>query len=118
MATASWRIGLGVALAGAACCWTAAAQQPFAASPLAATTGVGAASLITNFQPGDGGKPTVLTIVDPQLRTIGVYHINRENGEIHLKSVRNFSADLQIDQFNSNSPLPKEIREGLGRLPL
>lgn len=117
MAKSSRRIALGVVLAGAAWCWTAAAQQPFVASPLAATTGVGAVGLITSFLPGDGGRPAMLTIVDPQLRTIGVYHINGDTGEIHLKSVRNFSADLQIDQFNSNSPLPKEIREGLGRLP-
>jgi hypothetical protein len=115
MSKVSWRIGLGVLLAVAACCWSASAQQPYSAAPVTATAG--SSPLVANFLAGEGGKPTTLTIVDPQLRTIGVYHINRESGEIHLKSVRNFSADLQIDQYNSNSPLPQEIREGLGRLP-
>jgi hypothetical protein len=99
------------AIAGAAWCWTAGAEQPFGVS--AAAPG-GGRELITYFYPADG-KPTTLTIVDPQLRSIGVYHVNRETGEIELKSVRNFSADLQMDHHNTNSPLPQEIRQGLAR---
>jgi hypothetical protein len=99
------------AIAGAAWCWTADAQQSYGVSVAAPG---GGRELITHFQPTDG-KPTTLTIVDPQRQTIGVYHINRETGEIELKSVRNIDADLKMDHLNTNSPLPQEIRQGLER---
>ena len=114
MAKTSWRLGFGALVAWGAWCWSAAADQPYVGAPSASAGTVGNA-LITHIQPSDV-NPTVLTIVDPLTRAIGVYHINRETGEIHLKGVRNISADLQMDQYNSHSPLPKEIREGLGRL--
>jgi hypothetical protein len=114
MTKSMWVLAFGAVVGGAAWCWSASAQQPYGGSPLAASGGTG--QLITHFLPTDG-KPTALTIVDPQLRTIGVYHINRETGEIHLKSIRNIAADLQMDDHNSNSPLPREIRKGLERQP-
>jgi len=101
------------AIVGAAWCWRADAEQPHGVSVAAPG---GGRELITHFYPADG-KPTTLTIVDPQLRSIGVYHLNRESGEIQLKSVRNFGADLQMDHLNTNSPLPQEIRQGLERQP-
>jgi hypothetical protein len=51
-----------------------------------------------------------LTIIDPKLRSIGIYHVDGASGEISLKSVRNFSWDLQLQEFNGVSPLPREIR--------
>ena len=51
-----------------------------------------------------------LTVIDPRLRVIGVYHVQLDTGEIALKSVRNFHWDLQMVEFNSTSPLPREIR--------
>jgi hypothetical protein len=46
---------------------------------------------------------------------VAVYHLNRETGEIQLKSVRNIAWDLGMEYFNSGSPLPEEIRRGLER---
>jgi hypothetical protein len=103
------------AIAGAAWCWTAGAEPTYGVS---LGSPAGGRELITHFLPADG-KPTTLTIVDPHLRSIGVYQINRETGEIDLKSVRNFSADLQMDHYNNsnNSILPQAVRQGLDRQP-
>lgn len=54
-----------------------------------------------------------LTIIDPRQRVVSVYHVSPTSGEIALKSVRNIHWDLQMTQFNSNAPLPEEIRNVL-----
>jgi len=59
--------------------------------------------------PGAEGEPYV-TLIDPQLRSIGVYHIDPVSGEISLKSVRNYHWDLLMDEFNGVKPLPRELR--------
>jgi hypothetical protein len=51
-----------------------------------------------------------LTIIDPRSRVVSVYHVDLRNGGITLKSVRNIQWDLQMDEFNGVSPLPREIR--------
>ena len=55
----------------------------------------------------------MLTVIDPRQRVIGVYHIDLSTGKITLKSVRNIQWDLQVEEFNNVSPLPKEIRSSL-----
>jgi len=59
------------------------------------------------------GQPQVVTVIDPRQKVIGVYHVDRTTGEITLKSVRNFTWDLQMVEFNSGEPLPQDIRNGL-----
>ncbi|NIP70287.1 MAG: hypothetical protein GTO04_14230 [Planctomycetales bacterium] len=54
-----------------------------------------------------------LTVVDPKLRAVAVYHINPANGALTLQSVRNIHWDLQMSQFNGVSPLPQQIRSML-----
>lgn len=57
------------------------------------------------------GKPVQqMTIVDPKSRTMAVYHVSGSMGEIELKSVRKFEWDLQMEEFNAASPLPREVR--------
>ena len=51
-----------------------------------------------------------VTLIDPTSRVLGVYHIDRATGAVTLKSVRNIHWDLQMDEFNSISPSPSEIR--------
>ena len=51
-----------------------------------------------------------VTVVDPRSRVMSVYHIEHAKGTISLKSVRNIHADLLMDEFNTDSPLPREIR--------
>jgi hypothetical protein len=96
-------IGLAVAVA-AGVAWSVEAQQPAGAIYSSA----GRNDLITYCTPVEG-KPTALTVIDPTTRRIAVYHVNRESGEIQLKSVRNITGDLGLEYFNSGSPLPDEI---------
>lgn len=52
----------------------------------------------------------VVALMDTNRKVMSVYHINKMTGEIVLKSVRNVSWDLLLDEFNGASPTPREIR--------
>jgi nitrogen fixation protein len=60
-----------------------------------------------------GDKSLMLTVVDPKQQVISVYHIDLPTGKIALKSVRKIQWDLQITDFNTENPLPQEIRSKL-----
>jgi hypothetical protein len=61
-----------------------------------------------------GDNKQQLTVIDPTMRVIAVYHIeSSKGGEITLKSVRNFHWDLQMPEWNTATPLPQEIRSML-----
>lgn len=51
-----------------------------------------------------------VTIIDPKTRVMAVYHVKAKSGEIELKNVRKFDWDLQMEEFNAVSPLPREVR--------
>jgi hypothetical protein len=51
-----------------------------------------------------------VTVIDPGSRVMAVYHVDRTTGGLSLKSVRNVHWDLQIEEFNSANPTPREIR--------
>jgi len=51
-----------------------------------------------------------LALIDPVARKMSVYHVDRSNGEITLRSVRNVTWDLQLDEFNGTNPTPRDIR--------
>jgi hypothetical protein len=81
---------------------------------------VGFAQRIASGSAGSGGLIAIpsavgegrqqLTVIDPELRVMSVYHIESASGEITLKSVRKLHWDLQMDEFNGTSPLPRDIR--------
>ncbi len=54
--------------------------------------------------------PHAALIFDPVRQVFAVYHIDAGSGQIMLKSVRNLSADLRLEQFNSGAPAPKDIQ--------
>lgn len=54
-----------------------------------------------------------LTVIDPRTKVITVYHVAKDTGEISLRSARNIHWDLQLEEFNSTSPRPREIKLGL-----
>jgi hypothetical protein len=58
---------------------------------------------------GPDGRQQI-TIVDPRQRVMAVYHVDRVSGALALKSVRNLTWDLLIEDFNSGSPAPRDIR--------
>lgn len=49
-------------------------------------------------------------LVDTEAQRMLVYHVDRVSGAITLKSVRNFTYDLLIDDFNGRDPLPNKVR--------
>jgi hypothetical protein len=58
----------------------------------------------------DSGNHEHLAVLDPQTRVLSIYEVNRTTGAITLKSVRNLGWDLQLEEFNSTNPTPREIR--------
>ncbi len=60
-----------------------------------------------------GDKALMLTVVDPRQQALSVYHIDLPTGKIMLKSVRKIQWDLLITDFNTENPLPQEIRSRL-----
>lgn len=63
---------------------------------------------VAHVELSDGRQQT--TVIDVRTRTMAVYHITPQSGVITLKSVRNLGWDLQIDDYNSGKPQPREIR--------
>ncbi len=68
-----------------------------------------AGQLIALSSPAAEGRQQVV-VIDPRLRSMSVYHIESATGEIALKSVRRFHWDLEMEEFNGQRPLPREIR--------
>ena len=104
---------LGASLVIAVAAGRGVSEQPYA-PPIDSPVRSGGNELITNVTATDGSALTV-TVIDPKLRVLAVYHVDRATGEITPKSVRNLTWDLQMIEFNSGSPLPQDIRNGLKR---
>src|SRR5438046_10430035 len=62
------------------------------------------AELITLTAPLDNTHQQ-LTVIDPRMQVISVYHLDLPTGTLTLKSVRNIRWDLQIVQFNGTKRL-------------
>ena len=71
-----------------------------------------AGGLIAHFHESGDGLSRV-TVLDPAQRRMAVYHVNSESGAIQLKSVRNLSIDLQLQDFNSGDPSPIDMQKML-----
>jgi hypothetical protein len=58
-----------------------------------------------------------VTVVDPDLGVIAVYHVDKTTGDIELRSVRKIEWDLGLEEYNGckTSPHPAEIRSMLKR---
>ena len=97
---------VGVGLTAAVTGWQGLVGQVHARSSHAMTEGRG---LIAFCTPLDEQRQQV-TVIDPVIRTLGVYYVDRQSGKIKLTSVRNFNWDLQMLHFNAETPLPQEIR--------
>lgn len=86
------------------------AQDP---RPLSRMPAPALSSLIT--LPADSAQSQQVTVIDPQTRAMAVYHIDKATGRVSLKSVRQCHWDLQLEEFNGASPLPREIQSMLRR---
>jgi hypothetical protein len=102
-----------LALAGLATLWGFSPERHAPADAWAQAVGarpVGASSslLVLPLAAEAGAYP--LVVVDSATRVMSVYHVHQGTGELSLKSVRNVHWDLQLEEFNSTVPTPREIR--------
>ncbi len=98
-------------VAGAGVLWAAGgllfseAPQAQAQRPAATMSGE---LIALPFEGADGRQQ--VTVIDPRTRVMAVYHIDRGTGSLTLRSVRHVQWDLQMEEYNSGSPTPREIR--------
>lgn len=52
----------------------------------------------------------LLVVVDPATRHAAVYHLDNASGSLLLKSTRDISWDLMVDDFNAQEPRPAALR--------
>ncbi len=57
-----------------------------------------------------GDKYQQLTVVDPKLKVLSVYHVDLASGDVELKCVRAIHWDLQMTYYNGKGPLPQDIQ--------
>jgi len=79
-----------------------------AAPPMSAPAVAGSELIVVPTSLGEKGQ--MLTIVDPRQRVVCVYHIDLATGKITLKSARKIQWDLQINDLNTEKPLPQEVQ--------
>jgi len=107
-------VATGIVAAGLAIAtWSTLAGPPQAGPPRTSGLHAGASSGLIALTSSMGDHRQQLMVVDPELKVLGVYHVDGTTGEIVLKSVRNIHWDLQMMEFNGTSPTPREIRTQL-----
>lgn len=55
----------------------------------------------------------MLVAIDRETRHAAVYHVDATNGTLTLRSTRNLSWDLLVDDFNGREPSPSALRNML-----
>jgi hypothetical protein len=101
-------IGAGLVLLAA--CWQAPIRPVYAER--FASEGLPSGELIVLSTPLGEGRERI-TVVDPAMHVMSVYHVGGESGQVELKSVRNFHWDLQMLEFNVSGLRPGEIQAEL-----
>lgn len=85
------------------------APVPASVKPLMLADGILAFSSDT----ADGFQQVV--VIDTKTKAMSVYHIAHKTGTSTLKSARNLQADLELDEYNTENPVPREIRAMLNK---
>jgi hypothetical protein len=52
----------------------------------------------------------LLLVVDPATRHAAAYHVDADRGTLTLKSARDISWDLMVEEFNAQEPKPAALR--------
>lgn len=92
----------------------AASQAPGARAP--AVPAGGPAGLWISDSPLEDGR-RLLVVVDPTTRHAAVYHLDPASGSLALRSARDLTWDLSIDEFNAVEPRPGALRKMLQTAP-
>lgn len=77
----------------------------------------GAAGLWLSDSPLEDGR-RLLVVVDPVTRHAAIYHLDPATGGLALKSARDLTWDLSIDEFNAQEPRPAALRKMLQAPPV
>jgi len=77
-----------------------------------AATGDPAGPLWTLTSTLDDGRQMLL-VVDQQKRALAIYHLDPANGTLTLKSTRDISWDLLVEDFNCQEPRPAALKKML-----
>jgi hypothetical protein len=86
-----------------------------AGGPLLSTSPFGASGALITHVTAAEGQGQMVTVIDPQQRVMAIYRVDPSTGKIMPASIRNFTWDLQMIEYNSGNPLPQDIRSGLQR---
>lgn len=71
-----------------------------------------AGPLWTLATPLDDGRQMLL-VVDQQNRALAIYHVDPATGSLTLKSTRDISWDLLVEDFNCQEPRPAALKKML-----
>ena len=55
----------------------------------------------------------LLLVVDPQIKTAAIYHVDAAQGTLTLKSTRDITWDLMVGDFNAQEPKPSALKKML-----
>ena len=72
-----------------------------------------AGSLWLSMAHREGDPQQLLVAVDRDTRHAAVYHVDATNGTLTLRSTRNLSWDLLVDDFNGREPSPTALKNML-----
>ena len=61
----------------------------------------------------DGDPNQILVAIDRETRHAAVYHVESTSGTLTLRSTRNLSWDLLVDDFNGREPSPTALKNML-----
>lgn len=89
------------------CCATTAGPAPGA--PAGSSPRAEAAGLWMSDSPLDNGR-RLLIVVDPASKRAAVYHIDTATGTLSLKSARDLTWDLALEDFNAQEPRPAALK--------
>jgi len=63
------------------------------------------------------GDRQILVVIDPASRQAAVYQVDSGTGGLSLKSTRDLTWDLLVDDFNAEPPTPESLRKMLETTP-
>jgi hypothetical protein len=103
-------VAAGLAFAWLQGSWGLAAQR--AVRPASAVPGANgqAGQFWTMTTPLDDGRQMLL-VLDQQSRCLAIYHVDAVAGTVQLKSTRDLTWDLMIEEFNAQEPRPSSLKK-------
>lgn len=103
-------VAAGLAVAWLHGSWGLAAQRPGRPAPAVPGANGQAGQFWTMTTPLDDGRQMLL-LLDQQSRCLAIYHVDAIAGTVQLKSTRDLTWDLMIEEFNAQEPRPSSLKK-------